>query len=353
VTRSTTRPPDDAKEKHAEAAAPLGTGRPVVQPVMPEPAHRPYVVTVGETMALLKADQPGPLAHSAALGLGIGGAESNVAIGLARLGTDVDWCGRVGDDSLGLLVQREIRAEGVRTHVRVDPEAPTGLMIKERRTPETQKVAYYRAGSAGSRLAPEDVPAGLIEDAALLHVGGITAALSTQAQTTLLHAIGRAESAGVPVSFDVNHRATLWSVTEAGAFFRDVLAQVDLVFAGEDEAALIVGPQHNAEEAARELAALGPREVVIKRGADGALSLVDGDVHSAPAVPVAVVDTVGAGDAFVAGYLAELVGGGSPAARLALGVTTAAFVCLTPGDWEGLPRRDELQLLTAREPVQR
>lgn len=315
--------------------------------------RRPYVVTLGETMALIRADQPGPLAHTPALGLGIGGAESNVAIGLARLGTDVAWCGRVGDDALGVLVQREIRAEGVQTHVRVDPGAPTGLMIKERRTPATQKVAYYRADSAGSRLAPDDVPVGLVEDADLLHVSGITAALSSSARATLLDAVDRARSAGVPVSFDVNHRASLWSAAEAGAFSRDLLERVDLVFAGEDEAALVVGPHRRAEDAAAELAALGPPEVVVKRGAQGALSLVDGEVHTAPAVPVDVVDTVGAGDAFVAGYLAERVAGGSPAARLALGVTTGAFVCLTPGDWEGLPRREELPLLTDREPVRR
>ena len=160
-------------------------------------------------------------------------------------------------------------------------------------------------------------------------------------------------AAGASVSFDVNHRASLWSAAEAGAFSRDLLERVDLVFAGEDEATLVIGPHQRAEDAAAELAALGPREVVVKRGAQGALSLVDGGVHTAPAVPVDVVDTVGAGDAFVAGYLAERVNGGSPAARLALAVTTGAFTCLTPGDWEGLPRREELSLLTDREPVRR
>ena len=315
--------------------------------------RRPNVVTLGETMALIQADQPGPLAHAPRLGLGIGGAESNVAIGLARLGTDVTWCGRVGDDALGVLVQREIRAEGVQTQVCVDPEAPTGLMIKERRTPATQKVAYYRAGSAGSRLTPSDIPAGLVEDSDLLHVSGITAALSSSARATLLEAVDRARSAGVIVSFDVNYRSTLWSSAEAGAFARDLLERVDLVFAGEDEAALVVGPHQRAQDAACALAAFGPSEVVVKRGAAGALSLVDGEAHSAPAVPVDVVDTVGAGDAFVAGYLAERVVGGSPEARLGLGILTGAFVCLTPGDWEGLPRREELSLLTDREPVQR
>lgn len=155
------------------------------------------------------------------------------------------------------------------------------------------------------------------------------------------------------MSFDIDHRASLWSAAEAGAFSRDLLERVDLVLAGEDETALVVGPHRCAEDAAAEPAALGPREVVVKRGAQRALSLVDGELHTAPAVPVDVVDTVGAGDAFEAGYLAERVAGGSSAARLTLGVTTGAFVCLTPGDWEGLPRRAELSLLTDREPVRR
>src|SRR3954469_17497177 len=121
-------------------------------------------------MALMSAPAAGPLAHAATLQLGIGGSESNVAIGLQRLGVQAIWCGRVGADSLGQLVEREIRAEGVEVRTAVDPSAPTGLMIKERRTPATQRVSYYRAGSAGSRITPADVDAQLISRAALLHV---------------------------------------------------------------------------------------------------------------------------------------------------------------------------------------
>ena len=104
-------------------------------------------------MALMRADQVGPLAHASTMSLGIGGSESNVAIGLARLGVQSVWCGRVGADSLGQLVEREIRAEGVDVRIAVDATASTGLMIKERRTPATQRVSYYRAGSAGSRIS--------------------------------------------------------------------------------------------------------------------------------------------------------------------------------------------------------
>jgi 2-dehydro-3-deoxygluconokinase len=312
----------------------------------------PYVLTFGETMALMRADQVGPLAHASTMSLGIGGSESNVAIGLRRLGVQAVWCGRIGADSLGQLVEREIRAEGVDVRIAVDASAPTGLMIKERRTPDTQRVSYYRAGSAGSRITSTDIDEQLIAGAGLLHVSGITPALSAQAEATLRHAIDVARTAGVPVSFDLNFRGNLWSAEGAGSVYRDIIPLADIVFAGEDEAAIAVGPGE-PEDLARRIAGLGPSQAVIKLGADGALALIDGTVFRQPAVPVSVVDTVGAGDAFVAGYLAELMEGRGPEERLRTAAATGAFACLVPGDWEGFPRRHELALLEAKEPVSR
>jgi 2-dehydro-3-deoxygluconokinase len=312
----------------------------------------PYVLTFGETMALMRADQVGPLAHASTMSLGIGGSESNVAVGLQRLGVQAVWCGRVGLDGLGQLVEREIRAEGVDVRIAVDPSAPTGLMIKERRTPATQRVSYYRAGSAGSRIAPEDVDEQLITQAGLLHVSGITPALSPQAAATLRYAIDAARAAGVPVSFDLNYRGNLWSCERAGSVYRDIIPLADIVFAGDDEAAIAVGAG-GPEELARRIAALGPGQAVIKLGAEGALALVNGQLFRREAVAVDVVDTVGAGDAFVAGYLAEFITGRGPEDRLTTAAATGAFACLVPGDWEGFPRRSELSLLDAKEPVSR
>ncbi|MEO5318991.1 sugar kinase [Arthrobacter sp. CC3] len=312
----------------------------------------PYVLTFGETMALMRADQVGPLAHASTMSLGIGGSESNVAIGLQRLGVQSVWCGRVGADSLGQLVEREIRAEGVDVRAAVDPTAPTGLMVKERRTPVTQRVSYYRAGSAGSRIAPADVDELLIAQAALLHVSGITPALSRQAETTISYAIAAARAAGVPVSFDLNFRSNLWSRDGAAGAYRNIIPLADIVFAGDDEAAIAVGTGE-PEDLARRLADLGPGQAIIKLGAEGALALIDGQVFRQEAVSVEAVDTVGAGDAFVAGYLAEYVSGRGPEERLRTAAATGAFACLVPGDWEGFPRRDELTLLDAKEPVSR
>jgi 2-dehydro-3-deoxygluconokinase len=312
----------------------------------------PYVLTFGETMALMRSDQVGPLAHASTLSLGIGGSESNVAIGLQRLGVQAVWCGRVGADSLGNLVEREIRAEGVDVRIAVDPSAPTGLMIKERRTPATQRVSYYRAGSAGSWITPEDLDEQLISGAELLHVSGITPALSPQAEATLRYAVDAARAHRVRVSFDLNFRGNLWSAERARSVYRDIIPLADIVFAGDDEAAIAVGAGE-PEELARRIAALGPSQAVIKLGADGAVALIDGTFFRHAAVPVDAIDTVGAGDAFVAGYLAELVSGSGPQDRLKTAAATGAFACLVPGDWEGFPRRHELPMLQTREPVSR
>lgn len=309
------------------------------------------VVTVGETMALMRSTVPGPLAHNAQLGLGIGGSESNFAIALRRLGASVTWVGRVGQDALGDLVEREIRGEDISTVVVRDPQAATALMIKESRTIKHQKVYYYRKGQAGSRIRPEDLPRDVISRAKVLHLTGISAALSESAERTVHAAIDIAQAAGVAVVFDLNFRGALWSQDEARAAYQRILPKVDVVFAGDDEAAIALG--HSAEPAqlAAELAAFGPREAIIKLGERGCAALIDGNYYEREAIAVDAVDTVGAGDAFVAGYVAELLAGLAPAERLETAVRTGAFACLVPGDWEGMPRRSELDLLGASEPV--
>ena len=311
------------------------------------------VVTLGETMALMKASTPGPLAFTESLSLGIGGAESNVAIALRRLGTSVTWVGRVGADSLGDLVLRELMAEGLDVDCARDSGAPTGLMIKERRTNETAKVWYYRSGSAGSRLAPEDVPERKIAAARLLHLTGITPALSASAAAAVQAALDCAKASDTLVSLDLNYRSALWPREAAAKAFQALVRQADVVFAGDDEAAIVVGEAGGPLELARRLADLGPGQVVIKLGAQGCVALVDGQEYRQDAVPVRAVDTVGAGDAFVGGYLAELLDGRPVQERLLTAVRTGAYACLVSGDWEGMPRRPELELLEIAEPVSR
>ena len=316
-------------------------------------AAAPYVLTIGESMGLVRQAQPGRLVTQRAVEFGFGGAESNVAIGLSRLGTAAAWCGRLGADSVGDVIERELRAEGVRAAVIRDPDAATGLMLKERPTPGTSRVVYYRRASAGSRLTAADVRDSLITEAALVHVTGITPALSATANAAVESTMRRARAAGVPVSIDLNYRSALWSARAAADRLAALVPLADIVFAGDDEAALLLGALAPVELASG-LQALGPHEVVIKLGDRGCVA-VAGDEHLArDAVRVDVVDTVGAGDAFVAGYLAEWVAGASLAQRLETATAAGAYACTMSGDWEGLPRRADIAALSAgRDPVQR
>ncbi len=306
------------------------------------------VVTFGETMGVLAADDLGPLRNGHRMVLGMAGAESNVAIGLRRLGHSVAWAGRVGTDPIGRLVLRELRAEGVDVGRAVDDDgAPTGFMLKVHRTTATSEVIYSRRGSAGSRLCVADLAPELIAQARVLHVTGITAALSASAFEAVNAAIDIANAHNVSVSLDVNDRRALWSEADAGTVMRELAPRCQFLFASEYEAALIVGAR-TPDDAARALAALGPAHAVVKRGKLGYVACIDGVMYSDVAFNVPVVDPVGAGDAFVAGYLASWLDGADAAAALRTANLTGAFAVAVPGDWEGLPTRAELAAFVDR-----
>jgi 2-dehydro-3-deoxygluconokinase len=276
---------------------------------------------------------------------GTGGAEANLAIGVARLGAAVTWLGRVGDDEAGRRIARTLRGEGVDARVIVDPDAPTGMLRKTSPAPGRTEIEYHRAGSAGSRIAPDDLEGLRLGPADILHLTGVTPALSPSARAAVMHAIGLAESAGTTISYDVNHRTRLWSAGDALPVHRAIAARARVLFAGLDEARLLVG---DAEDPLEALAALGPAEVILKRGTSPALALIDGERHAQPAMQVDVVDTVGAGDAFAAGYLAERLAGLGAEGRLATAVRTGALACTHAGDWEGAPTRAQLSGFVGR-----
>jgi 2-dehydro-3-deoxygluconokinase len=315
------------------------------------------LVTLGEALAVVGTAEPGPLRVGSALRFSFAGAESTVAVGMARLGHPAVWVGRVGDDEQGRVVREQLRAENVETlGVRVDPDAPTALLIKQARTADRTTVTYYRAASAGSRLSPDDLPRRRIRAAGVLHVTGITAALSPSAAEAVRAAIDIARDAGVPVSFDVNHRAALWAKDAAAPVLRKLAESADIVFAGPAELALITGCGQDEEElraAARSLLERGVGEVVVKDGARGAWVETADEMCRCPALTVTMIDPVGAGDAFAAGYLSACFEGMSLEDRLRRGAALGAFCVSTRGDWEGLPRRAELTTLNSADDVQR
>ncbi|MEU3177240.1 sugar kinase [Streptomyces albidoflavus] len=305
------------------------------------------LLTFGETMELIATTGIGTLEHARDFTFGIGGAESNVAMGAARLGAPATWIGRVGSDAAGDLVARRLRAEGIRT-IAVRDTFFTGLMVRHQQAAGVVHVDYHRAGSAGSRLTSRDIPVDVVQQAAILHLSGITPALSASAREATWHAVAAAKAHDVLVSVDVNYRSKLWDRDTARHELRGLVAAADIVFAGIEEAQLVLGSQADApERLAIDLAATGPAEAIIKNGAQGCTARLDGGTHVEPALPVSVVDTVGAGDAFVADYLTEHLKGSDPAQRLWTACATGAYAVSVPGDCELLPTRRELATFLA------
>ena len=304
------------------------------------------VLSLGETMALLVASEPGPLAQVQHFSKRLAGADSNVAIGLARLGFRVGWVSRVGADSFGTYVRQTIEAEGVDTsQVEVDPQRSTGFMLKSRSVDGADPaIEYYRRGSAASQLGPASLPPAYALKARHVHTTGITPALSEAARALVAQTMQTLRSAGRTVSFDPNLRPSLWPDT---ATMRDTLnalaAHADWVLPGLAEGQLLTG-QGTPADIARWYLDRGARAVVVKLGGEGAyFHTASGEHGHVSGVPVPkIVDTVGAGDAFAVGIIsARLEGLGWPQAlRRAHWVASRALQVI--GDMEGLPTRAEL-----------
>ncbi|MGN8051164.1 sugar kinase [Curtobacterium sp. 22159] len=307
------------------------------------------VLTFGETMLLLTGGDTGAVPDLEHMRVDTGGAESNVAIGLVRAGVPTTWIGRVGTDPAGDRVVRDVRDEGVDVVAVADPERSTGIMMKERLADGRTRVTYHRRGSAASAFRPDDLPPGIVESAAFLHVTGITLALSEHARDAVTAAVDRAEAAGVPVSFDVNHRPKLIDADTARERYRAVARRASIVFAGDDEARLVLGidEAEDTDEAslAHALAALGRGRAVVKLGSRGAVASIDGQLLRRAATPVRVVDPVGAGDAFVAGWLAASLTGAPATEALDRAADAGALACTVESDWR---RPDPAALLEPR-----
>jgi 2-dehydro-3-deoxygluconokinase len=306
-------------------------------------ASPPAVVTLGETMVLLHPPAGQNLETAPVLQRTIGGAESNLAVALARLGHSVRWISRLGADPFGAIIRETLRAEGVEVVAAFDDAAPTAVFFKERATGAGRHVFYYRAGSAASSMSDEDVTPSLLAGARVLHVTGITPALSASCAKAVDRAIDLACEMGVTVTVDPNVRPQLWpSVDDARRVLGDLMARAGIVLLGHEDAAYLF-PGLSSEDVLAAVNALGSRTVILKRGERGAMMLHAGTLTDCDAVPVSVVDTVGAGDGFDAGFIAGMLRGESPERCLRFGIEIGAAAVTTAGDWEGYPTAEVLE----------
>ena len=305
------------------------------------------VVTLGEAMTLFVAETPGSLDGVMRFVKRTAGAETNVAIGLARLGFKVGWQSRLGDESMGRFLLAAIGGEGVDCS-RVSRHAGerTGFMFKGRvEDGSDPPIEYHRKGSAASRFAPEHLDEAQIAQARHLHVSGVFPALSASTLATTRRAMAVARAHGRTIGFDPNLRPTLWPSREAMRETINALAaQADWVLPGLEEGRLLTGGD-TAEAVARYYRERGAQRVVVKLGAEGAY-YDDAEIGCGhvPAAPVkAVIDTVGAGDGFMVGVTSALLEGRSLADAARRGAWIGARAVQVRGDTEGLPTRDALR----------
>jgi 2-dehydro-3-deoxygluconokinase len=303
------------------------------------------VVTFGEAMLLLVADRPGPLEYAQAFYKRTAGAETNVAIGLARLGLNVAWVSRLGTDSMGRYLLNAMTSEGIDcSHVVCDASQKTGFQFKGRVTDGSDPpVEYHRKGSAASFMSESDIDAAWLCSAKHLHATGVFAAISESTLPAARKSMDLMRAAGRTVSFDPNLRPTLWDTPEImRSAINDLAMRADWVLPGLEEGRFLTG-ENSAEGIARFYRQLGAKLVVVKLGSGGAFFDGQGGNGYVAGFPVAeVVDTVGAGDAFAVGLISGRLEGLSvpEAVRRASWIGARAVQVL--GDSEGLPTRAEL-----------
>ena len=296
-------------------------------------------------MALLDPEDDGPPSTGARYTLRVAGAESNVAVGLVRLGVSARWVSKLGQDELGAAVRAALEAEGVDLRwTASEPGAPTGLFLKVR-SGGRSTVRYYRSGSAASRLAPRDVPDDAFEGVRLVHLTGITLALSGGCRQLVVELARRARERGALVQFDPNFRPSLWAGPWAALeAHRPLLGLVDWYLCGVDEANALFGAG-TAGELLDAMTAAGIERAVVRVGARGSLVMTPAgvaEVRPPYADEADVLDDVGAGDAFAAGFAFGLLRGWPPERCARAGHTIAVHALRGPGDWETLPHLDDV-----------
>jgi 2-dehydro-3-deoxygluconokinase len=301
------------------------------------------VVTFGETMVLFSNNAILPLEYVHQFNKQVGGAESNVAIGLSRQGHKVGWFSKLGEDAFGRYVQNSIRAEGVDTsRCLFSNLGPTGIFFKERKTGNHVNVYYYRKGSAASQLSPADLDENYISQAKILYISGITPALSETAYDTVMEAIKIAKRHDLKICFDPNVRTKLVSKDKLRGILLNITSEVDFILTGLDEGEFLTG-EKTPETVGQALLRHGAGNIIVKLGEKGAYYQTKTDSGYVEGYPVEeVVDPIGAGDGFTSGFLSGVLLNESISEAVRRGNAVGSCVVQVNGDIEGLPTHAEV-----------
>jgi len=310
---------------------------------------QPDIIAIGEPMFELSAEEEGSLSEVRRFVAGWGGDTSNFSIAASRAGARVGYLTRLGDDAFGDSFINLWQREGIDvSRIVKDPEAFTAAYFISRKGKQ-HHFTYFRKGSAASRMTPGFLPRDFIASARLLHVSGISQAISVSACDTMAAAITLARAAGRLVSYDPNFRPQLWSLDRAREVIHETCRRADLIFPSLDEARLLTGLA-SPDEIARFYLGLGPKVIVVKLGAEGALLATADGLQAFPSNKVDSIDMSGAGDTFDGAFVARYLAGWPldacvRFANAAAAITTSGLGCVTP-----VPRIADIEALMARQP---
>ncbi|KIL41586.1 2-dehydro-3-deoxygluconokinase [Gordoniibacillus kamchatkensis] len=301
-------------------------------------------VTFGEAMAMFVADELGELQHVSRFTRRLAGAETNVAIGMARLGLRSGFVSRVGNDAFGQYIKNKLLSEKVNMDcIRTDEVNPTGFQLKSRIDDGDPEVQYFRKRSAASHMGPGNLNRDYFLSSRHLHMTGIPLAISPSTREFALEALRLMKQAGRTISFDPNLRPSLWSSREEMiAVTNAVACEADWVMPGIEEAELLIGTR-DVNAISDYYLQRGAKLVVIKLGPEGAYYRSQSEVGIAAGFKVAkVVDTVGAGDGFAVGLISGLLLGKPIVESVIRGNAIGAMAVQTYGDHEGYPEEAAL-----------
>lgn len=301
------------------------------------------VITIGDGMIAMCPKEKGPVIFSNTFERKMGGAELNVAIGCARLGLNSGWISRLGNDEFGKYILKTVRGEGIDTsQVKMVDGYPPSVYFREVLANGESRSFYYREKSPTSTMSIDSLDENYFKNAKVLHITGVFPSINDTNKEILLQAVRIAKKYNLLISFDPNIRLKMWSKEEARDFINKFLSDVDILLIGDEEISILLD-EEDINEAIKSFHELGIEKVIVKRGAKGAIGSDGIKTYDVAGIkPKALIDTVGAGDGFAAGFLSALLKGQSFEESIQFANAVGSLVVGVEGDNEGLPYYEDV-----------
>ncbi|WP_154826417.1 sugar kinase [Clostridium butyricum] len=301
------------------------------------------VITIGDAMVAMCPKEKGPILFCNTFERKIGGAELNVAIGCARLGLKSGWISRLGQDDFGKHILKTVRGEGIDTsQIELVEGYQTSVYFREVMANGDSRSFYYRKNSPTSTMTAESLDENYFRNSKVLHITGVFPSINDNNKEILLKAVELAKKNNLLISFDPNIRLKMWTKSQAREFINKFLSEVDILLVGDEEISILID-EEDTNEAIKKFHDMGIDKVVVKRGAKGAIGSDGSNIYDVAAIkPKALIDTVGAGDGFAAGFLSAYLKGDSFEESIEFANAVGSLVVGIEGDNEGLPYYEDV-----------